>query len=230
MANALTCTSFVSWPSGFAASRAPRTVVSSPAAFYFPLGKTDDSTAKHSGCVRDMRPTRRETICRARGNSALPFAKQREAKCGPQFWVRREICSSRAVQARYGFPEADDRNLLREILFSQLTAFLPFLSFSFSPFFHSLLPESLPSLTCITTPTQRDARQSTAPTRLARSRVPPHYELRLISDIITDLHDKSLTRNVTTVSLRRCSEILSAGPSLSAADFSRDHIISEIGH
>lgn len=226
MANALTCTSFVPWPS--AASRAPRTVVSSPAAFYFPLGKTDDSTAKHSGCVRDMRPTRRETICRARGNSAFPFAEQREAKCGPQFWVRRETCSPRAIQARYGFPEVDNRNLLREILFSQLTAFPPFSLFlSFLLF---LSCPSLPSLTCITTPTQRDARQSTAPTRLARSRVPPHDELRLISDIITDLHDKSLTRNVITVGLRRCSEILSAGPSLSTADFSRDHIISEIGH
>jgi hypothetical protein len=67
-----------------------------------------------------------------------------------------------------------------------------------------------------------------APTRSARSRVLLHDELRLIPDSIIDLHDKSLTRNVTTVSLRCRLEILLAGPLLSAADFSINHIISKI--
>lgn len=151
-----------------------------------------------------MRPARRETICRScwnrvticrreRRNTARNFGLETVANLFASFYGMVRI--------------SEGRNLLRQILFSRLTAFsfslLLFVSLSSS--LSPLVCLGLPSLTRITTPTQRDARQSTAPTCFTRSHVPPHDKLRLIPDNIIDLHDKSLTRNVSLdVASRSC--------------------------
>lgn len=174
-----------------------------------------------------MRPEERDNLSRA-WDSTLPFAEERE-EMRPAVSDSETVANLFASCHFYGTVRISggrQSKLVARNFILPVNSF-PFLSLSLSLFSIISLSSTCPSLlslTRITTPTQRDARQSTAPTRLARSRVPPHDELRLIPDSIIDLHDKILTRNVTTVGLRRRSEILSSG-SLIVSDgfFERSH-------
>lgn len=108
-----------------------------------------------------------------------------------------------------GYPGTGNRNLLRDFVLQTGTSFLSLLIFP-SPFslslFFPLAPSSSRTLTHIMTLTQRTSIDSTDAVTgsfirsYVHSRVPPHSELRLISDSF-DLHSENLSKNVAAVSL-----------------------------